>query len=85
VDEREKKLPQWAKQLIADLRKLVEHGNGPLLAELHKLRPQVELLKRRNESLIELLDCAATGKHKTAIEIMEIIRNYDLTLTKEGE
>lgn len=59
-DERENRLPQWAKQLIADLRRKVQQCNEPMIAEIAKLRPQVELLKARNEALTELLDCAAT-------------------------
>jgi hypothetical protein len=85
LDEREKSLPKWAQTLIAELRQRVQFGNEALLNEVAKLRPQVEFLKRRNEALTELLDCAAKGNHKTAIEIMEIIRSYSLTLTKEEE
>jgi hypothetical protein len=85
MDPREEKLPRWAKELIADLRKRVQYGNEPLLREISQLRPQVELLKRRNEALTELLGCAARGEHKYAIEIMGIIQAYNLTLTKEGD
>ncbi len=83
VDSREEKLPVWAKQLIADLRRRIEAQGEPLVRELARLRPQVDLLKARNEALTELLECAARGGHKTAEEIMEIIRSYSLTLTPE--
>lgn len=82
VDERELKLPTWAQRLIASLRDRLSIANEPLINELAKLRPQVELLKRKNEALTELLDCAARGGHPTAQDIMDIIRQYDLTLTK---
>ena len=84
-DDREEKLPQWARQLIADLRKRLEANREPLLAELTKLRPQVALLKARNEALTELLECAAIGMHKTSQEIIAIIQAYDLTLTERTE
>lgn len=82
VDERENKLPVWARELIADLRMRVQYGNEPLLDEVAKLRPQVEVLKRRNEALTELLQCAARGGHKTSQEVIAIIEEFDLTLTK---
>ena len=84
-NERIAKLPLWARQLIAGLRQRVTSGQEQLIAELVKLRPQVDLLKSRNEALTELLDCAARGQHKTAAQIMEIIRAYDLTLTPRTE
>jgi hypothetical protein len=84
MDDREAKLPAWARELIADLRRRVQCATEHLAAEVAKFRPQMELLKSRNEALTELLDCAARGGHKTAQAIMEIIRAYDLTLsTKE--
>lgn len=84
MDEREKKLPSWAQQIIADLRKRVQYGTEPLIAELAKLRPQVELLKAREGALTELLNCAARGGHKTSQDIIEIIESYGLVLsTKE--
>lgn len=85
MDEREVRLPAWAQQLIADLRKKVQYGNEPLMKELAKLRPQVELLMARNGALTELLECAAMGGHKTAQEIVKIIEAYDMTLTKREE
>ncbi len=85
MEPKEENLPVWAKQLIADLRRHVQYGNEPLLKEISQLRPQVELLKRRNEALTELLDCAAKGGHTTAKEIMDVISTYNLTLTKEGD
>lgn len=81
TDDREDKLPAWAKQIIHDLRQRLRTSNEPLVAELAKLRPQVEFLKRRNEALTELLECAALGQHKTAAEIVAILHTYDLTLT----
>lgn len=83
MDEREAKLPQWTQDLIASLRERLSIQNEPLIREVAKLRPQVELLKARNEALTELLDCAARGGHKTAQEIMEIIQAYGLELNKK--
>ncbi len=80
MDEREARLPAWTRELIADLRRRVQYAMEPAVMELTKLRPQVQLLKARNEALTELLDCAARGGHKDAQEIMEIIRTYDLVL-----
>ena len=77
-DERD--LPKWAQELIYGLRQRLMTPN-PLIDEIAELRPKVELLKAKTEALTELLDCAASGNHKTAQEIMEIIRAYDLTLT----
>jgi hypothetical protein len=79
-DPREAKLPAWARELIADLRKRVECATEPMAKELATLRPKLDLLKRRNEALTELLECAARGGHKDAQEIMGIIRAYDLIL-----
>lgn len=84
-DEREEKLPAWAQSLIRGLRERLKIANEPLLAEVAKLRPQVDLLKARNEALTELLECAARGGHKTASEIVDIIHGYDLTLTKHEQ
>lgn len=81
MDPREANLPRWAQEMIKKLRDRLDISRDPLVTEVAKLRPQVELLKTRNEALIELLECAARGQHKTAAEIMEIIRAYNLTLT----
>ncbi len=85
TDRREAALPKWVKELIDDLRKRVQFATEPMVKELARLRPQVELLKTRNEALTELLECAARGGHKTAQEIMEIIRAYDLTPTPQDK
>jgi hypothetical protein len=84
-DEREARLATWARELIADLRKRVQYATEPLAAEVAKLRPQVALLKARNDALTELLECAAKGGHKAAWEIVQIIEGYDLTLTKRED
>ncbi len=81
TDPREEKLPNWARQLIASLRLRLDAKVDPLVAELAKLRPRVELLMARESAMTELLECAARGGHKTAKEIVEIIGTYDLTLT----
>lgn len=83
-DERIAKLPTWARELIADLRRRVEYGNEPLLAEVARSRPRIEKLERENGALRELLDCAARGGHKEAAEIVEVIRGYGLELVKES-
>jgi len=83
MDNREAKLPTWAKELLACLRKQIEQGQEPLVRELNRLRPQMELLRLREAAMTELLDCAAKGGHKSAQEIMDIIRAYNLTLTPE--
>ena len=85
LDPREAKLPAWAQQLIASLRLRIDATRDPLVMEIARLRPQVELLKARNEAFTELFECAARGGHKTAKEIMDIITAYELTLTKRGE
>ncbi len=85
MDEREARHPAWCRELIADLRKRLQYATESMAAELAKLRPQMQLIKARNEALTELLECAARGGHKTASEIVEIIENYDLTLTKKED
>lgn len=80
MDPREEKLPQWAQQLIKGLRERADIAREPLVREVAKLRPQVELLRRRNEALTELLECAAKGGHPTAQEIIAIIGDCDLIL-----
>lgn len=83
IGEREKKLPVWARDLIADLRRRIEVGREPLINELAKLRPCVELLERRLGGTKELLECAAKGGHMTAQEIIEVLESYSLTLTED--
>ncbi len=85
-DPREAKLPVWTRELIATLRQrisILNDPSNPHIKELVELRRQVPLLKARYEAMTELLGCAAKGGHKTAQEIMEIIEQYDLTLTKK--
>jgi hypothetical protein len=82
-DPREEKLPAWARALVTDLRNKVAAGAEPLKTELDRIRPKREELKRRNEALTELLECAALGRHKTAAQIMEILSAYSLKLVKE--
>lgn len=82
VDDREEKLPAWARGVIADLRTRVVHQCEPLIRELAILRPRMDALKNRNEALIELLDCAARGGHKTAQEIVKVIECYGLLATQ---
>ena len=83
MDPRENNLPKWAQEVISSLRLRLEANREPLLTELVRLRPRVELLEARNCALNELLQCAARGGHITAAEIVNIIENYDLTLTKK--
>jgi len=85
VDERELRLPVWARELICDLRSQVAAKTGPLARELATLRPRVELLRSKNEALTELLNCAAKGEHPTAQVIMKVLRTYDLTLTERSD
>lgn len=83
MEEREKNLPRWAQELIADLRKRVSAAVDPLTREIARLRPERDTLKARNEALIELLECAARGGHKTAQDIVNVLAGYSLTLTKD--
>lgn len=83
MDERENKLPAWAKQTIADLRLRVANNAEPLARELVNLRPRVELLNARNGALMELLECAAKGGHITSQAIVETLRGYTLELIRE--
>ena len=85
MDPRESKLPVWVQQLIANLRLRIDNVCDPFVREITKLQPRLKLLEARNSALIELLECAARGGHKTAQEIMAIIGAYDLTLTKLEE
>ena len=85
ISEREDNLPKWAQELISSLRQRIRAATDPLIKEISVLRPKVDLLKTKNEALTELLGCAASGNHKTAQEIIKIIRAYDLTLTPIGE
>ena len=85
MDQREEKLPAWARQLIDSLRLRVESATEPLVREIARLRPRAELLEARNSALTELLDCAAKGGHKTAKEIMDILMAYELILKKRED
>lgn len=76
MDPREEKLPQWARQLIDDLRKRVQYGNEPNIKELATLRPQIAKLKAQNDALNDLLSAAAKGGHLTSQQIVEVIVNY---------
>lgn len=82
-DEREAKLPLWARELIANLRFRIQVGNEPLLAEVAKSRPRLELLERKCAGLEELIRCAASGGHLNAEKIVEVLESYSITLTKE--
>lgn len=84
-DDRELKLPAWAREIIKDLRFRLSIQNESLIREVTKLRPLVEYQKRKNEAMTDLLECAARGGHKTAQEIMDIIGQYELTLTKRED
>jgi hypothetical protein len=83
MDERESRLPMWTKELLADLRKRVACGNEPLIKEITRLRPKVELLSARNGALMELLECAARGGSIASCDIINIIQGYSLELVKE--
>ncbi len=78
MDSREEKLPVWAKDLLADMRRKIATATEPLLKELNTLRPRMEILKSRNEAMIELIECAAKGGHPTSIEIAKMIEAYGL-------
>lgn len=85
MDPREKNLPKWAQDELHRLRLCRDEQTRPLINELARLRPKVELLQAHNDALKELLECAARGGHKTAQEIIKVIETYDLTLTKKEE
>jgi len=82
MDARESKLPQWARAELARLRTQVKAGNEPLLAEVAKSRPRIELLKRQVDAMTELLTAAAKGGSKTAAEIVDVLESYGLTVTE---
>lgn len=84
-DEREKSLPKWAQQMIAELRQRINSNEEPLLKELVRLRPKVELLQASNEALHELLRCAAKGGHVSAADIESVLSGYDLQLVKSDD
>ena len=77
ADEREAKLPAWARDTLSRLRNTLAARDSPLSRELDTLRPRVKLLTARNEALTELLECAARGGHTTAAEIVQVIEQYD--------
>lgn len=79
-DDREKNLPNWAQSLINDLRLRVQIATEQSAKEIARLRPRVDLLERRNESLNELLECAAKGGHITSSEIIEVLAGNSLVL-----
>lgn len=83
MDTREERLPVWTRELLADLRRKVMTATEPLYRELNQLRPRMEKLKRQNEALTELLDCAARGGHPTAVEIAKMIEAYGLNRNQE--
>ncbi len=83
MDPREKNLPQWAQTIINDLRQRIDISRDPLFTEVVRLRPQVELLKARNEALTYLLQCAARGEHEMSQNIISILEDFDLVLKKK--
>jgi hypothetical protein len=82
-DEREKNLPKWAQEMIRGMRLRFRSGTESMASELARLRPRVQLLENRLAATEELLTCAAMGGHKTAAEIMEVLRGYSLSLAKD--
>jgi hypothetical protein len=81
-DPREEKLPVWAKELIAHLRREIQVGREPLIDELNTLRPKVELLKASNAGMQALMECAAKGGHVTSTDITSILAGYELELVR---
>lgn len=84
MDPREERLPGWAKTIISQLREEVVRRSERLQSELNSIQLKYALALAKNSAMIELLECAATGKHLTATAIMEIIRAYGLELVKEN-
>jgi hypothetical protein len=83
MDEREAKLPVWAREIIRTLRERIwsmTSPDSPVVREVAELRPQVDLLKRRNGALRELLECAAKGGHVASQDIVSILAGYGLQL-----
>ncbi len=76
MDERENKLPVWAKETLANLRRQVQRGNEPLIKECATLRPLVVKLRAENDALKDLLAAAAKGGHLTAQQIIGVIEEY---------
>lgn len=76
MDEREARLPAWAREVIADLRRRVQCATGQLTRELSRLRPQVEKLAAENNAMRELMQAAARGGHMGASEIVRVIDEY---------
>lgn len=83
MTEREAKLPAWARELIADLRKDVQLRVEVITRDNKQLVERVRLLSSRNEALTELLECAAKGGHITATVIADMLKTYDLQLVSK--
>lgn len=78
ANERESRLPAWARETINMQRSQLAAQAEPLVRELATLRPLVEKLRNKNSALVLLLDCAAKGGHVTSQEIMTELRAHDL-------
>lgn len=79
-EDREKTLPKWAQEIIAELRHRLKTDSEQAIKELNRLRPRVEFLEAKNNGLMELLGCAAKGGHMTAQEICSLLDGYELQL-----
>lgn len=90
-DERESKLPAWARELITELRR----KTGPNDEELSRLRNrvnhlegQLKRLKNRADAMETILTCADRGGSETAREwVARVLDENDVPtkpLTTEG-
>lgn len=85
MDEREAKLPAWARNLILELRQRIDYWKDGPAKKIAELQKKNEQLESRNAAMTELLECAAKGGHMTATDIIGIIGGYSLELVKEEE
>ncbi len=85
MDEREAKLPKWARDELVRLRSCIESKNEPLVREINQIRPRLELLESKLGAMKELLECASRGGHLTAKDIVAVLEGFSLQLVKEEE
>lgn len=79
AEEREAKLPQWAKELIKNLRirnKHAEEGIMPLRKMIDNLKKQGREKQDRIDAMIAMFQCAAKGGNEVALAVKRIVEDW---------
>lgn len=82
MDEREKNLPKWAKELIEGLRFRLKVMTEQFEKELSRLGPENKRLVTEKAAILDLLERAAVGGSLTAKAVVDVLAGYELQLVK---